>query len=213
MGQSPTASLRPATQPRAAGHNHREPMAASIFVTPLGWMGVAGSGTTVVALTMGHASPEEVHSALAARARAHGGAGANGALEERDWYPELRRALDRYARGQFVDFRPFKIDVGRTTEYRKRVLEAARQIPYGQTLSYGELAAKAGKPRAARAVGSAMASNPISLLIPCHRVVAAGGKLGGFSCRTGVELKQRLLEMEAQAARRKSHGKRSWRLL
>ncbi|HET6323333.1 MAG TPA: MGMT family protein [Planctomycetaceae bacterium] len=125
---------------------------------------------------------------------------------ERDWYPELRRALERYAQGQFVDLRSFKIDLGRTTPYRQKVLETARRIPYGKTMSYGELAARSGKPRAARAVGSAMASNRIALLIPCHRVVAAGGAIGGFSCRTGVELKQRLLEMEASAARGKSHG-------
>ena len=64
-----------------------------------------------------------------------------------DWYPELRRALERYAQGRFVDLRPFKIDLGPTTAYRQQVLEAARRIPYGKTMSYGELAAKAGKPR------------------------------------------------------------------
>ncbi len=127
---------------------------------------------------------------------------------ERDWYPELRRALQRYAQGQFVDLKSFKVDLGRTTPYRKKVLETARRIPYGKTITYGDLAARSGKPRAARAVGSAMASNCIALLIPCHRVVAAGGAIGGFSCRTGVELKQRLLEMEASAAG-KSHGTRS----
>jgi methylated-DNA-[protein]-cysteine S-methyltransferase len=185
--------------------------AASIFATPLGWIGVAGSGTTVTALTIGHASAEEVRSSLSTRT--------SGAIEERDWYPELRRALERYAQGQLVDLAPFKIDLGETTPYRKRVLEAARRIPYGKTLSYGELAAKAGKPRAARAAGSAMAANPIALLIPCHRVVAAGGAIGGFSCRTGVELKQRLLEMESQGTpkergtRGKSHGRRPGRLL
>jgi methylated-DNA-[protein]-cysteine S-methyltransferase len=183
----------------------------SIFASPLGWIGVAGCGTTVTALTIGHASAEEVRSALSKRN--------DGALEERDWYPELRRALERYAQGQLVDLAPFQIDLGETTPYRKRVLEAARRIPYGKTLSYGELAAKAGKPRAARAAGSAMASNPIALLIPCHRVVAAGGAIGGFSCRTGVELKQRLLEMECQGtgkepgARGKSHGRRACRVL
>jgi O-6-methylguanine DNA methyltransferase len=154
---------------------------------------------------MGHASADEVRRALAASladgsTSAGPGADGNKALVERDWHPELRRALERYAQGRFVDLAAFEIEIGPTTDYRRRVLETARRIPYGETLSYGELAARAGKPRAARAVGSAMASNRIALLIPCHRVVSAGG-IGGFSCRTGVELKRRLLELEASGAR------------
>jgi methylated-DNA-[protein]-cysteine S-methyltransferase len=214
MGQRPTA----ARLCRPTASRHRAPaepktIEASIFATPLGWIGVAGSEKTVVALTIGHASAEEVRSALSTRVTDTGNATADDSLEERDWYPELRRALERYAQGQLVDLRPFKIDLGPTTPYRKRVLETARRIPYGKTLSYGELAARSGKPRAARAVGSAMASNPIAILVPCHRVVAAGGAIGGFSCRTGVELKQRLLEMEAQGAKGKSHGTPAGRLL
>jgi|SRR5580704_4061518 methylated-DNA-[protein]-cysteine S-methyltransferase len=214
MGQRPTA----AQLHRMSAPRHRAPAApktitASIFATPLGWIGVAGTEKIVVALTIGHASSDEVRSALATRFSDSPAAETNGSLEERDWYPELRRALERYAQGQPVDLRPFKIDLGPTTPYRKRVLETARRIPYGKTMSYGELAARSGKPRAARAVGTAMASNPITLLVPCHRVVAAGGAIGGFSCRTGVELKQRLLDMEAQGARGKSHGTPAARLL
>jgi O-6-methylguanine DNA methyltransferase len=154
---------------------------------------------------MGHASADEVRRALAANladgsTSTKPGTEDDNSLVERDWHPELRRALERYAQGRFVDLRAFEIEIGPTTDYRRRVLETARRIPYGETLSYGELAARAGKPRAARAVGSAMASNRIALLIPCHRVVSAGG-IGGFSCRTGVELKRRLLELEASGAR------------
>jgi methylated-DNA-[protein]-cysteine S-methyltransferase len=215
MGQRPTVRVR--RPPGSRGRASAEPrqIEASIFATALGWIGVSGFGTTVVALTIGHASADEVRSALcppnsgsgeeASGSRAENG----GPLLERDWYPELRRALERYAQGQPVDLRPFKIDLGHTTPYRKKVLEAARRIPYGKTMSYGELAARSGSPRAARAVGSAMASNTVALLIPCHRVVAAGGAIGGFSCRTGVELKQRLLEMEASGVRGKPHGTRA----
>jgi methylated-DNA-[protein]-cysteine S-methyltransferase len=204
MGQRPTGSLRRGSPSRGAS-TEKGPIEATIFATPLGWIGLAGSGTSVVALSMGHASADEVRSSLASRV-------ADGKFSERDWYPELRRALERYAQGQLVDFRQFKIALGPTTEYRRRVLETARRIPYGKTVSYGELAARSGKPRAARAVGSAMASNPIALLIPCHRVVSACG-IGGFSCRTGVELKQRLLEMEAQGSGGKSRGGAAGRLL
>ncbi|HEV7999640.1 MAG TPA: methylated-DNA--[protein]-cysteine S-methyltransferase [Planctomycetaceae bacterium] len=210
MGQRPAATVR--RRGRSSRNTVAEPrqIEASIFATALGWIGFAGTDTTVVALTIGHASAEEVRSAI--RSHSHGRSasrhGDAGPLVERDWYPELRRALERYAQGQPVDLKSFKVDLGRTTAYRKKVLETARRIPYGKTLSYGELAARSGKPRAARAVGSAMASNRVALLIPCHRVVAAGGAIGGFSCRTGVELKQRLLEMEADGVRGKSHGTR-----
>lgn len=187
--RSPRAQAKGPSKPQPI---QPQPIEASIFPTSLGWIGFAGQGTTVVAATMGHASADEVRESLQSCVAKSGQS-----VQESDWYPELRRALERYAQGRPVDLRPFKIDLGPMTQYRKRVLEAARRIPYGKTMSYGELAAKAGKPRAARAVGSAMASNRIALLIPCHRVVASGGAIGGFSCRTGVELKQRLLELEA----------------
>ena len=72
-----------------------------------------------------------------------------------------------------------------------------RNVPYGQTLSYAELAAKAGSPKAARAVGSVMAQNRVPLIIPCHRVVGSGGHLGGFSAPRGIAFKKQLLELEA----------------
>jgi methylated-DNA-[protein]-cysteine S-methyltransferase len=183
----------------------------TIFPTQLGWFGFAGSQATAasakktVALTIGHASPDEVRSELTHRLRALTG---DGSFAERDWHPELRRALEKYSQGRLVDLRPFQVELGASTPFRKRVLEAARRIPYGKTSTYGDLAARSGKPRAARAVGSAMATNPIAILVPCHRVVASGGAIGGYSCRTGVELKQRLLELEAAGNAGKSHSVR-----
>ena len=202
MGQRPTGSSQRSDSQTAGQKSERLQLA--IFATQLGWFGLAGSGKTVVGLTIGHASAVEVRSAISDRLRT---SRENDPLVERDWYPELRRALEQYAQGRAVDLRPFEIELGQTTPYRKRVLEAARRIPYGKTATYGDLAIRSGKPRAARAVGSAMASNPIALLIPCHRVVAAGG-IGGFSCRTGVELKQRLLELEACGVRGKTRSTR-----
>jgi methylated-DNA-[protein]-cysteine S-methyltransferase len=183
----------------------------TIFPTQLGWFGFAGSQATaasakkIVALTIGHASRDEVRSELSHRLRALTG---DASFEESDWHPELRRALEQYSQGRLVDLRPFQVELGASTPFRKRVLEAARRIPYGKTATYGELAARSGKPRAARAVGSAMATNPIAILVPCHRVVASGGAIGGYSCRTGVELKQRLLELEASGNAGKSHSVR-----
>jgi methylated-DNA-[protein]-cysteine S-methyltransferase len=89
------------------------------------------------------------------------------------------------------------LDLAGLPPFHEKVLAAARRIPYGRTATYGELAARAGSPRAARAVGQAMARNPVPLIIPCHRVVASGGGLGGFG--GGLDLKRRLLDLEARA--------------
>ena len=85
----------------------------------------------------------------------------------------------------------------RGTEFQLRVWNALREIPYGETRSYAEVAAQVGAPRAVRAVGTANGANPLSLVIPCHRVIASGGKLGGYG--GGLELKARLLAMEQRA--------------
>ncbi len=76
------------------------------------------------------------------------------------------------------------------------MLRACARIPYGRTRTYGALAREIGAPRAARAVGGAMAANPIPLLIPCHRVLAANNRMGGFSAEGGVGVKRRMLELE-----------------
>lgn len=83
------------------------------------------------------------------------------------------------------------------TPFHREVLERCAQIPAGQTLTYGELAALAGRPRAARAVGSAMARNRWPLIIPCHRVLGSDGRLTGYSGTGGIETKRRLLGLEA----------------
>ena len=88
------------------------------------------------------------------------------------------------------------LDLAGLPPFHEKVLAAARRISYGRTATYGELAARAGSPRAARAVGQAMAHNPVPLIIPCHRVLAAGGRLGGYG--GGLDLKRRLLGLESK---------------
>jgi len=80
-----------------------------------------------------------------------------------------------------------------------KVYRALQKVPYGQVRTYAWLAAKAGDPKAARAVGAALAKNPTPLVVPCHRIVRSDGGLGGFSAASGVKLKQRMLELEAKA--------------
>jgi len=87
-------------------------------------------------------------------------------------------------------------DLSAAPPFHRKVLAALARVPYGRTVTYGQLAARAGRPRAARAVGSCVARNPVPLVIPCHRVVASGG-LGGFG--GGLDMKRRLLALEAGA--------------
>ncbi len=93
-------------------------------------------------------------------------------------------------------FEDLPISFAETTPFQRKVLKACRKVKPGSTITYGELASKAGSPQASRAVGNIMARNRIPLLIPCHRVLRAGGQLGGFSARQGVSMKARLLEIE-----------------
>jgi methylated-DNA-[protein]-cysteine S-methyltransferase len=87
------------------------------------------------------------------------------------------------------------------TDFQKSILRACRAVGYGKTVSYGELAKRAGYPGAARAVGSVMARNRHPLITPCHRVVAAGNRIGGFSSCSGTELKRAMLELEGATFR------------
>ena len=113
--------------------------------------------------------------------------------------PQVRHAIDAILallRGEPADLSDVVLDMEGLPPFHRRVYEAARAIPPGQTLSYGELAARCGAPRAARAVGQALGRNPFCILVPCHRVVAANGKAGGFSANGGVATKLRLLAIE-----------------
>lgn len=104
--------------------------------------------------------------------------------------PALSDWLLAYCQGEN---RPWPLLLGQT--FSDRALQALQQVPFGQTISYGGLAALLGQPKAARAIGNACNKNPFPLLIPCHRVIQANGKLGGFAM--DLEIKRRLLEFEA----------------
>lgn len=116
---------------------------------------------------------------------------------EEDWHPELVDRLQRYAEGQADDFLDIEIDHTGWTPFSRKVLQLCRRVSCGKTTSYGKLAARAGSPRAARAVGNVMAQNRCPLVIPCHRVLGAGSSLGGYSARGGLKLKRQLLDREA----------------
>lgn len=108
---------------------------------------------------------------------------------------DLARRCVRYFRGERVELRA-PTAFPPVSPFRRRVWEVTARVPYGEVLTYGEVARRVGRPGGARAVGGALARNPLPLVVPCHRVVAAGGGLGGFSAAGGVEVKRRLLALE-----------------
>lgn len=113
---------------------------------------------------------------------------------------ELQGAIIAYFKGQRVDFfRNVKICQDGKSQFGQDIMGACRKIGYGKTLSYGELAKAAGREKAVRAVGGALGRNRLPLIIPCHRVICANGKIGGFSAEGGVELKKRMLKLEQAA--------------
>ena len=98
--------------------------------------------------------------------------------------------------GEPIDFADCQLDLRGTSEFERHVYSAALAIPPGQTLTYGEIAAQIGDAGAARAVGQALGANPVPIVVPCHRVVAASGKSGGFSAPGGAKTKLRMLAIE-----------------
>ncbi len=163
------------------------------FETPLGWMALSVRDGLLERLTIGH--PDEC-AALADLATWQADALLGAVRDKPDRSTaRLIARLKAYVTGKHDDFRDVAVDASAWTPFQRRVLNHCRRIPAGQTLSYAQLAAKAGAPRAARAVGSVMAKNRYPLVIPCHRVVASAG-LGGYSARLGLKLKRRLLELE-----------------
>ena len=113
-------------------------------------------------------------------------------------HPVLQQAveqLEQYFAGRRQAFR-LPIELSGLPAFTRKILETLQSVPFGETLTYGELADRAGYPRAARAVGQVMAANPLPIIIPCHRIVAAGGRPGGYSGGGGVSTKEWLLAFE-----------------
>jgi AraC family transcriptional regulator of adaptative response/methylated-DNA-[protein]-cysteine methyltransferase len=160
-------------------------IAYSLAETPLGWLLVARTAKGICAIRLGD-DPGELESGLTAEYP-------RGRIDRDD--AALRAQVDEIVR--LVSGEPPHVDLPldlRATAFQRRVWEALRAIPRGEVRTYGEIAAAIGQPEAVRAVGRACGANPAAVAIPCHRVVAADGGLGGY--RWGVERKRRLLQAE-----------------
>lgn len=159
------------------------------FPSDLGWMALVTAGDVVQQLTFGHPSAAAAQRALGRRVSRDTVSGKPDT--------SLVRRLRAYASGKPEDFRDVPVDFGRVSRFWRRVLNQCRKIPLAHTLSYAELAKKAGYPRAARAVGNCMAGNQIPLIVPCHRVVCSDGRTGSYSAPGGGQMKRRLLAAES----------------
>jgi methylated-DNA-[protein]-cysteine S-methyltransferase len=114
-------------------------------------------------------------------------------------HKQLQEMVVTYFQGRPVDFSGLEVDLSGMTEFQQSVLSACRKIGYGKTASYSDLAEWIGRPIAVRAAASAIAANPLPLIIPCHRILCKNGKLGGFSAVGGIAIKSRLLRLEQSA--------------
>lgn len=163
---------------------------ASLFETAIGRCAIAWNPRGIAGVQL----PEHSDAATLERLLAF-----TGPLPPREPPPDLQAAIGQITAmlaGQPHDLSALVLDFSNVTPFRQRVYVAARGIPAGETRTYGEIAAQLGKPQAARAVGQALGFNPFAPVVPCHRVLAAGGKPGGFSAHGGACTKLRILLTE-----------------
>jgi methylated-DNA-[protein]-cysteine S-methyltransferase len=165
-----------------------------IFETAAGWCGIAWNGAGVVRFTL-PVSNEDSADRLLLRKLPDATRGKPPAE-----IGETIAAVQRYFVGEPVNFSSVRLDLGAQEGFFARVYDIVRQLGWGVTTTYGAVAKELGAgPEAARGVGQAMASNPIPLIVPCHRVLAAGNRIGGFSAPGGSDTKRQMLEMEGAA--------------
>jgi methylated-DNA-[protein]-cysteine S-methyltransferase len=173
-------------------YNHGTPMSDvkfSIWHSPFGWIGMAANSRGLVAITVPHSSR---HVAAADLVTIIGTGATRG---ENVHLRHARVELERYFRQDpDANLQSVSLDANRGTPFERQVWRRLRDIPYGETRTYGELARELGRPRAARAVGQCNAKNPWAILVPCHRVVGADARLTGYA--GGLVMKRRLLGLE-----------------
>ena len=158
------------------------------FNSPIGKIYIAAVKEGVVKISFSTKSLQE----LEKYCQKHLGVGVR---EGSEYNRDAKEQILKYLEGesQYLDFPVIHLN----SPFRKKVLEVERNIPYGETRSYGEVAKMVNNPRASRAVGSANAKNPLPLYFPCHRIINSNGKLGGFGW--GVDVKQYLLDLESKS--------------
>ncbi len=180
---SRTMARTPARQRSTATAEH-----VVTFETDLGWVAAVWRGDLLARLTFGHSTPKAAWKSL--------GTDIDPSEPTRPMRSLIKR-LKAFSSGKRVDeFSDVALDISDMTPFQQAVVERCRRISPGESLTYGELAEAVGHPKAARAVGTVMSKNRFPIIVPCHRVMAAGGAIGGFSAPDGVGMKRRLLAPE-----------------
>jgi methylated-DNA-[protein]-cysteine S-methyltransferase len=164
-------------------------MKYTIFNTALGYFGLVADKKGLIRTCLPHKNRKTVEKCLLA--------GFDNPQFDKNLLKPLQKQIIAYFEGKPARFNaPLVLD--RLPNFTHKVLDACRKIPAGKTVSYSQLAGTIGKPRASRAVGSALARNPIPLIIPCHRVIHSDGSLGNFSAFGGTSTKKKLLALETK---------------
>jgi methylated-DNA-[protein]-cysteine S-methyltransferase len=167
----------------------------ALFDTAIGRCGIAWGERGLIAVRLPEADDRAMRASLRRR---------RPDLQELPPPAEVRKAIDGIVAlldGEAPDLSGIVLDLDGVPSFERLVYDTARTIPPGETLTYGEIATRIGEPGAAREVGQALGHNPFPLVVPCHRVHAAGGKTGGFSAPGGVATKLRILQIESAHAK------------
>jgi methylated-DNA-[protein]-cysteine S-methyltransferase len=164
----------------------------AVFETALGFMGLVWSEAGVARVFLA----EKSRDAIERRLLRHTGEKPTDVREMPPWVVELIASMKAYASGENIDFSTVPVDLAGIDDFRLAIYDATRKLGFGETTTYGELAKRAGHGGLPRETGAALGSNPVPLIIPCHRILAAGGKIGGFSAPGGSVSKERMLTME-----------------
>jgi methylated-DNA-[protein]-cysteine S-methyltransferase len=170
----------------------------ALFDTPIGTCGLTWNAAGVTGLQL----PESTAEATRARVRRRW----PGVEEVAAPPPEMQRVIERVLtllRGETAEaetLADIPLDLTAVPDFHRRVYEVARTIPPGRTMTYGEIAKRLDAPHESREVGQALGRNPVAIIVPCHRVLGADGKMGGFSANGGVATKRRILEIEGADA-------------
>jgi methylated-DNA-[protein]-cysteine S-methyltransferase len=162
----------------------------SLFDTPIGRCGLAWGSKGIVATQLPEASDTLTRSRLLHKCPTAQ------TCPMPAWVLDARDAMVALLQGEKRDLREIKLDEANWPSFNRRVYQIARMIEPGETLTYGDIARKLGDPAVARAVGLALGQNPVPIIVPCHRVLAANGRTGGFSANGGVNTKFRMLQIE-----------------
>jgi methylated-DNA-[protein]-cysteine S-methyltransferase len=164
----------------------------TIFQTKWGYFGLAGTENSLCRTQLPGSNPEKIKSRLLKNLP--------NPQYDKSFCKILQQQIIAYFKGDYIKFsRDIPLILDGFSSFGTSVLTTCREIELGQIITYGQLAKRAGRPNASRAVGSTLAKNPLPLIIPCHRIIRSDGKLGGFSAPGGIAFKQKMLELEGKA--------------